>query len=70
MSVAAIPADVRAAMSDGFVVAILLEANEGDVDKVLEIIHNELALSMAFCGRTQISQVDSNILLPGTFPTA
>ena len=37
MSVAAIPADVRAAMSDGFVVAILLEANEGDVDKVLEI---------------------------------
>ena len=37
MSVAAIPADVRAAMSDGFVVAILLEANEGDVDKVRDI---------------------------------
>jgi len=37
MSVAAIPADVRAAMNDGFVVAIMLEANDGDVDKVLEI---------------------------------
>ena len=43
---------------------------EAGVTKALEIIHNELSLSMAFCGRTQISQVDSNILLPGTFPTA
>ena len=37
MSVAQIPADVRAVLNDGFVVAIMLEANEGDVDKVLEI---------------------------------
>lgn len=37
MSVAAIPADVRAAINDGFVVAIMLEANDGNVDKVLEI---------------------------------
>jgi L-lactate dehydrogenase (cytochrome) len=43
---------------------------EVGVTKALEIIHNELSLSMAFCGHTQISQVDSNILLPGTFPTA
>jgi len=43
---------------------------EAGVTKALEIIHNELSLSMAFCGRTQIAQVDSSILLPGTFPTA
>jgi L-lactate dehydrogenase (cytochrome) len=24
---------------------------------------------MAFCGRTQIDQVDHSILLPGTYPT-
>jgi len=43
---------------------------EAGVSKALEIIHNELSLSMAFCGRTQIDKVDSSILLPGTFPTA
>jgi len=43
---------------------------EAGVSKALEIIHNELSLSMAFCGRTQIDQVESSILLPGTFPTA
>ena len=43
---------------------------EEGVSKVLKIIHNELDLSMAFCGRTQIGQVDSGILLPGTFPKA
>ena len=43
---------------------------EAGVTKALEIIHNELSLSMAFCGRTQIGQVDQSILLPGTFPTA
>ena len=37
------------------------------VSKALEIIHKELDLTMAFCGRTQINQVDSSILLPGTF---
>ena len=40
---------------------------EHGVDKVLEIIHNELALSMAFCGRTQVKDVDASILLPGSF---
>jgi len=43
---------------------------EAGVTKALEIIHKELDLSMAFCGRTQINQVDRSILLPGTFPTA
>jgi L-lactate dehydrogenase (cytochrome) len=40
------------------------------VSKALEIIHKELELSMAFCGRTQIDQVDTSMLLPGTFPKA
>ena len=39
------------------------------VSKALEIIHRELDLTMAFCGRTRIAQVDKTILLPGTFPT-
>ena len=43
---------------------------EEGVSKALEIIHKELDLSMAFCGRTQMGQVDASILLPGTFPTA
>ena len=43
---------------------------EAGVSKALEIIHKELELSMAFCGRTQIDQVDTSMLLPGTFPTA
>jgi L-lactate dehydrogenase (cytochrome) len=43
---------------------------EAGVSKALEIIHKELDLSMAFCGRTQMGQVDQSILLPGTFPTA
>jgi L-lactate dehydrogenase (cytochrome) len=42
---------------------------EAGVTKALQIIHKELDLTMAFCGRTQIGQVDSSILLPGTFPT-
>ena len=40
------------------------------VTKALEIIHKELDLTMAFCGHTQIRNVDRSILLPGTFPTA
>jgi L-lactate dehydrogenase (cytochrome) len=41
---------------------------EEGVSKALEIIHNELDLTMAFCGRTQMDTVDKSILLPGTFP--
>ena len=43
---------------------------QAGVAKALEIIHKELDLTMAFCGRTQVAQVDTSILLPGTFPTA
>jgi L-lactate dehydrogenase (cytochrome) len=37
------------------------------VERALEIIRNELDLSMAFCGRTSIRDVDRSILLPGTY---
>ena len=39
------------------------------VTRALEIIHKELDLTMAFCGRTRIGDIDRSILLPGTFPT-
>ena len=42
---------------------------QAGVAKALEIIHKELDLTMAFCGRTRIADVDRSILLPGTFPT-
>ena len=42
---------------------------EAGVTKALEIIHRELDLTMAFCGRTRVEQVDKTILLPGTYPT-
>ena len=38
------------------------------VSKALEIIHRELDLTMAFCGRTKVADVDTSILLPGTYP--
>ncbi len=40
------------------------------VSKALQIIHKELDVTMAFCGHTNIQNVNTNILLPGTFPTA
>jgi L-lactate dehydrogenase (cytochrome) len=40
---------------------------EAGVTKCLEIIHKELDVTMAFCGHTDIRNVDSRILLPGTF---
>ena len=40
------------------------------VTRALQITHKELDLTMAFCGRTKIADVDRSILLPGTFPTA
>jgi L-lactate dehydrogenase (cytochrome) len=40
---------------------------EEGVSKVLEIIHKELDLTMAFCGHTNIATVDKSILLPGTY---
>jgi isopentenyl diphosphate isomerase/L-lactate dehydrogenase-like FMN-dependent dehydrogenase len=38
---------------------------EAGVEHALRIIHKELDLSMAFCGRTDINTVDKSILLPG-----
>lgn len=40
---------------------------EAGVTKCLEIIRNELDLTMAFCGLRDINHVDKNILLPGTY---
>ena len=42
---------------------------EEGVLKALQIIHKELDITMAFCGHTNIQNVDRGILLPGTFPT-
>jgi L-lactate dehydrogenase (cytochrome) len=42
---------------------------EAGVTRCLEIIRNELDLTMAFCGRTNLRDVDRSILLPGTIPT-
>ena len=43
---------------------------EAGVTRALQIIHKELDITMAFCGRTDIGQVDREILLPGTYPVA
>jgi isopentenyl diphosphate isomerase/L-lactate dehydrogenase-like FMN-dependent dehydrogenase len=40
---------------------------EAGVTKALQIIHKELDITMAFCGHTNINNVDKGILLPGTF---
>ena len=41
---------------------------QAGVTRALEIIQRELDTTMAFCGRTQIDQVDHSILLPGSYP--
>ena len=41
---------------------------EAGVSKALQIIHKELDVSMAFCGHTQLQNVDKSILVPGTYP--
>ncbi len=51
-----------------FLYALGAMGEEG-VTKALQIIHKELDLTMAFCGRTRIQDVDRSVLLPGTFPT-
>ena len=40
---------------------------EAGVTKALQIIHKELDVTMAFCGHTNIQNVDQGILLPGTY---
>jgi L-lactate dehydrogenase (cytochrome) len=46
----------------------LAAMGEAGVTKALQIIRNELDLTMAFCGHTRIGTVDPGILIPGTFP--
>lgn len=41
---------------------------QAGVSTAINIIQNELDITMAFCGHTQIDQVGSEILLPGTYP--
>jgi L-lactate dehydrogenase (cytochrome) len=41
---------------------------EAGVRTALQIIERELDLTMAFCGRKRITDVDRSVLLPGTFP--
>ncbi len=40
---------------------------EAGVTRALEIVHKELDVTMAFCGHTQLKNVDRSILRPGTF---
>lgn len=40
---------------------------EAGVTRCLDIIRNELDLTMAFCGLRDVRHVDKNILLPGTY---
>ena len=40
---------------------------EAGVTKALQIIHKELDVTMAFCGHTQLTNVDRSILLPGSY---
>jgi L-lactate dehydrogenase (cytochrome) len=40
---------------------------EEGVTKALQIIHKELDVTMAFCGHTNIQNVDQGILIPGTY---
>ena len=42
---------------------------EAGVTKALQTIHKELDVTMAFCGHTDIHNVNRDILLPGTYPT-
>ena len=42
---------------------------EEGVTKVLQIMHKDLDVTRAFCGHTNIQNVDKGILLPGTYPT-
>jgi L-lactate dehydrogenase (cytochrome)/glycolate oxidase len=41
---------------------------EAGVTRALEIIRNELDVTMAFCGHTDLRNVDRGILVPGTEP--
>ncbi|MFJ1300251.1 L-lactate dehydrogenase [Pseudomonadota bacterium AL_CKDN230030165-1A_HGKHYDSX7] len=42
---------------------------QAGVTRALEILYKEMDVTMALCGRKNISQVDHSILVPGTYPT-
>jgi L-lactate dehydrogenase (cytochrome) len=42
----------------------LAAMGEAGVTRALEIIRNELDLTMAFCGRTKVADIDRSVLLP------
>jgi len=42
---------------------------QAGVTRALELIRNELDLTMAFCGHRRLQDVDRSILLPGTYPS-
>jgi len=43
---------------------------EAGVTRMLQVLHKELDVTMAFCGHTQLSNVTRDILRAGTYPTA
>ena len=43
---------------------------EDGVTRALEIIYNEMDISMAFTGHTDIKTVNKDILIPGTYPVS
>jgi isopentenyl diphosphate isomerase/L-lactate dehydrogenase-like FMN-dependent dehydrogenase len=43
---------------------------EAGVTKALQILHKELDVTMAFCGHTQLTNVDRSILVAGSYPQA
>lgn len=43
---------------------------EAGVAKMLQMLHKELDVTMAFCGHTQLANVTRDILKPGTYPVA
>ena len=60
----------RATMIGRAMVYGLGAMGEAGVTKALQILHKELDITMAFCGHTNIRNVDRGILLPGTYPVA
>ncbi|MEN9378306.1 MAG: hypothetical protein RL710_3463 [Pseudomonadota bacterium] len=40
---------------------------QAGVTQALEILHKEMDITMAFCGRTDINTIDQDILLPGSY---
>jgi L-lactate dehydrogenase (cytochrome) len=57
----------RASISAGPFLYGLGARGQGGVTTCLEIIRNELDITMAFCGHRDIAEVDRGILLPGTY---